>query len=245
MSFVVDLASGFTFQRISSPIHRLDPRSKLAIAISLSIVSLLFRRALPLLVLFLCIVPFVFIARVQSRWLRSLRWLGIFAFVIFAVDFYFYRDLDFSLAMATRFLALTTAFSIFFLTTLPDELGLMLEKLHVPFDISFAFVGAVRFVPVMANEAIQVLDSHRARGFRIRGGPIRRLKQYVPILVTIIISAIKRSNELAESLESKAFGAKKARVDLYELKMRAVDYLCLLLAIAIVAVPIYLGLGGI
>lgn len=242
MAFITDLVTGFTFRKIQSPIHRLDPRSKLIIAISFSVISLLFTRFVQLLALFLCMIPLLFVAKVHRLWIKSLKRLVLFAVLIFAVDMLFYWNLDLSLAMTLRFLTLTTAFSIFFLTTLPDELGLMLEKMHVPYDISFAFVGSVRFVPIIANETVQIIESHHARGFELKkGGLLKRLRRYVPIIVTVIVNAIKRSNELAESLESKAFGAKKERVNLYELRMRVWDYLCIVLAIAAIVAAFYIN----
>lgn len=233
MAFLADITGGFTFRRVSSPIHRLDPRSKLALVAAFSVAAMLFTRFVQMLVLFAFLVPLLLVAKVHRLWLRSARWLILFAAFIFAVNVLVSGSLDLALAFALRFVTLTTAFSLFFLTTLPDELGLMLEKMRVPYDISFAFVSAVRFVPVMAVETAQILDSHRARGFELaKGGPLTRIKRYVPVIVTIIVNAIKRSNELAECLESRAFGAKAKRVNLYDLRMRPRDYLCLLLAVA-------------
>lgn len=237
---MTDVAVGFTYRKVSSTIHRLDPRSKLALVASFSVAALLFSRAIQMLILFLLVLSLVFVAKIHRLWARSLRWLVLFSAFILAVNVFVSRNLDLSFALALRFLTLTTTFSLFFLTTLPDELGLMLEKVHVPYDISFAFVGAIRFVPVMANEAAQIVDSHRARGFEIRKGwPLKRVRRYVPIIVTIIVNAIKRSGELAESLESRAFGAGERRVNLYELEMKTRDYACVVLSLVIVVASIY------
>ena len=50
------------------------------------------------------------------------------------------------------------------------------------------------------------------------------MKKYVPILTPLIVSAIRRSMELAEAMESRAFGASKRRTNLYTLKLKPRDY---------------------
>ena len=65
--------------------------------------------------------------------------------------------LTYSTAMSLRFVILMTAFSLFFLTTSPDDLGLALEQSHIPYEFSFAFTTAVRFVPVLATEAQTIM----------------------------------------------------------------------------------------
>jgi len=87
----------------------------------------------------------------------------MFAVIIFTMNLlslYFYGSygslpaiVERSLAMTVRFLVLIESFSVFFLTTSPDLLGLALEQSHVPYELCFAFTTAVRFVPVLAEEA--------------------------------------------------------------------------------------------
>ena len=51
-----------------------------------------------------------------------------------------------------------------------------------------------------------------------KGNLLVRVKM-VPILIPLIINSIKRAFSIAEALESKAFGAVKARTNYQELKM--------------------------
>ncbi|HIE18716.1 TPA: energy-coupling factor transporter transmembrane protein EcfT, partial [Candidatus Bathyarchaeota archaeon] len=134
-------------------------------------------------------------------------------------------------------------FSIFFLTTSPDMLGLALEQSRIPYELCFAFTTAVRFVPVLAEEAQTIMDAQKARGLEMEGGNFfKRIRNYIPILIPLIVNAIRRSLELAETMESRAWGANRNRTNLYILKMRRKDVLLILISLLILAVSIYISM---
>ncbi len=241
---------GFRFRHVTSPIHNRDPRIKFLFVLAIFVIAIFFMELLPLLVLFFVPLPFVWIAGVKREWLRSLRGAVFLASFIFIFNFvfgYLYRSypstttlLEFSLAMTLRFLVLVESFSIFFLTTSPDHLSLALEQSHVPYEFTFAFTTAVRFVPVLAEEAQTIMDAQKARGLELeRGNFLKRVRNYIPILIPLIVSAIRRSLELAEAMESRAWGASPKRTNLYVLRIKAGDLVLLVLAIGLLASGIY------
>jgi len=238
---------GLKFKRASTPIHRLDPRVKFLISCAIFITAVLFNELLPLLVLFLAQLPLILVARVHREWIQSLKGASIFAVMIFVMNLVVgYMSptssytISFSLAMTVRFLVLVASFSGFFLTTSPDDLGLALEESHIPYEFCFAFTTAVRFVPVLANEAQTIVDAQRSRGLELeKGNFMRRVRNYIPILIPLIVSAIRRSLELAEAMESRAFGAKKTRTSLYILRMKSIDYFVAILTFALFFFAVY------
>jgi energy-coupling factor transport system permease protein len=231
---------GFKFTRIDSPIHKLDPRAKFILTLGFFAASLMFTNVYALLIIFVAQIPGVLLAKTVSRWLRSMRgglFLGVF---IFAMNAIFGTSLASSLAFTLRFFAIMSAFSFFFMTTSADDLGLALEQVHVPYSISFTFTTAVRLVPTMAIDAQTVVDAQRSRGLELdKGNFIKRIKNYIPILIPLIISAIRRSVELAEALESRAFGATEERTSIVTLTMRLPDYLVVLATIIGLALAVY------
>jgi energy-coupling factor transport system permease protein len=241
---------GLKFRKVYSPIHSLDPRMKFIYVIAVFLAAILFGSVIPLTILFLLQIPFVLLAKVQKQWLRSLRgalFLAVFIFVVNIAGNFFTHgftvtpaDLENAFAMTLRFVVLVESFSVFFLTTSPDHLGLALEQSHVPYEFSFAFTTAVRFVPVLAEEAQTIMDAQKARGLELeKGNILKRIRNYVPVLIPLIVSAIRRSLELAEAMESRAWGAAKKRTNLYELKLHRGDYVLLAIIIGILAVTAY------
>jgi energy-coupling factor transport system permease protein len=242
---------GLKFRKVYSPIHNLDPRIKFVYVCVIFVVAIIFGELLPLIVLFMMQIPFVLLAGVQREWLRSLRGAAFLATIIFLTNFLFAyfgarglaESLENAAAMTLRFIVLIESFSIFFLTTSPDNLGLALEQARVPYEFSFAFTTAVRFVPVLAEEAQTIMDAQKARGLELeRGNFLKRIRNYIPILVPLIVSAIRRSLELAEAMESRAWGATKKRTNLYTLKLHRGDFVLLAITIGILALAVYVRL---
>jgi energy-coupling factor transport system permease protein len=252
---------GFRFRKVSSAVHRLDPRIKFFFVIVLFVMAILFSRLLALVVLFFIPLPFVFVAKVGREWLRSLRGAAFLAIFIFASNFifvYFFPGsypeisgsvdtageylflLEHASAMTLRFVVLIASFSVFFLTTSPDHLGLALQQSHVPYEFCFAFTTAVRFVPVLADEAQAIMDAQKARGLELeRGNFLKRVRNYIPILIPLIVNAIRRSLELAEAMESRAWGASEKRTNLYVLKLKRADYILVLLSVLMLIIAVY------
>jgi len=244
---------GLRFRKVYSPIHNLDPRIKFVYVCAIFVAAIIFWEILPLVILFLIQVPFVFLAGVKREWLRSMRGAAFLATIIFLTNFIFSfigagyivtaSNLENAIAMTLRFIVLVESFSVFFLTTSPDHLGLALEQTRIPYEFCFAFTTAVRFVPVLAEEAQTIMDAQKARGLELeRGNFLKRIKNYIPILIPLIVSAIRRSLELAEAMESRAWGATKNRTNLYVLKMHKGDIVLIAITVSMLAVAVYVRL---
>jgi energy-coupling factor transport system permease protein len=241
---------GLRFRKIHSPIHDLDPRIKFVYVCAVFVIAITFWEILPLIALFLMQIPFVLLAKVRRDWLRSMRGAAFLAAVIFLTNFiatfigsgYMFtaRNMESAVTMTLRFVVLVESFSVFFLTTSPDHLGLALEQTQVPYELVFAFTTAVRFVPVLAEEAQTIMDAQKARGLELeRGNFLKRIRNYIPILIPLIVSAIRRSLELAEAMESRAWGATKNRTNLYVLKMHKGDFALVVITIGIIITAVY------
>jgi energy-coupling factor transport system permease protein len=242
--------SGLKFRKVYSPIHNLDPRIKFIYVCSIFAVAIMFGELLPLMALFLLQIPFVVVAGVKREWLRSMRGAAFLATFIFLTNFiasyigagyvFTAKILETAVAMTLRFIVLVESFSVFFLTTSPDHLGLALEQTHVPYEFVFAFTTAVRFVPVLAEEAETITDAQKARGLELeRGNFLKRIRNYIPVLIPLIVSAIRRSLELAEAMESRAWGAPKKRTNLYTLKVHRGDVVLIALTALTLVAAVY------
>ena len=234
---------GFKFTKLDSPLHRLDPRSKFILIIGFFVSALMFTNIFVLLVVFFAQVPVVLLAKTVRRWLQSMRGMLVYGGFIFVMNLIFGTALVQAIAFSIRFLGVVSAFSIFFMTTSADDLGLALEKIHAPYSIAFTFTTAVRLVPTMAVDAQTVVDAQRSRGLELdKGNFMKRIRNYVPILIPLIISAIRRSVELAEALEARGFGATEKRTSIVTLKMRPADYAVICATIIGLGIAVYVWL---
>lgn len=244
MSFL----EGFRFKPRESPVHRLDPRSKFVLLVCYTIISLAFTEFIPLLLIFFSTVAWIYAARSLREWARTMRGVAFFLLVIFLLNMVSVPEnrLNYSIAMVLRFAALTSIFSLFFLTTTPDELALAMEVSGVPRDYSLMFTMSLRFVPTLARDLQIVMDALRSRGLELEGGNfIERVKNYSYLLVPLIVYEIRRSLMIAEALEARGYGAVKKVEPYYELRFSSYDYLLTIgcsAAVAFIAVARVLGL---
>jgi len=246
----MSLLEGLRFTRGDTFIHKMDPRVKFTFTALIFTSAIMFQKIIPLIIIMAVQMPLIFVAKIQKEWWKSLKG-GIFlAMIIFStniISFYFfqgnkltYGQVETALGLTVRFLVLITSFSLFFLTTSPDDLSLALEKVRIPYEFNFAFITAIRFVPVLADEAQSIIDAQRSRGLELdKGNFLLKIRKYIPILLPLIINSIRRSLELAEAMESRAFGSTKERTNLYELKMKNTDYVIILVCIIIFAGVVY------
>jgi len=217
--------SAFEFKRKDTYIHKLDPRTKMFMTIVFMTVALLFTTIIPLLITFIITLIPILLAKSVEEWLNSLKGTTILLVFILVINS-FIRDFDFALAMVLRLIVLITAFSVFFLTTHPDDLAQALIQMKVPFDFAFALSMATRYVPTLAREAQTIMDAQMSRGLELqKGGLTQKIKNLIPLIIPLIVNSVRRALSIAESLESRAFGAIKKRTYLYQLKLKKNDFI--------------------
>jgi energy-coupling factor transport system permease protein len=236
----LEFLQAFKFQKKNSFIHNLDPRAKLLFSIVYSVSALLFTELVPLFVLFLTLIPLIFLGKMFKEWMRSIRGLSSLILVIIVLNTYFI-SLAYAISMIIRIFIMITAFSIFFLTVHPNDLALSLISMKVPYEFAFSFSLAFRFVPTIAIEAQNIMDAQQSRGYEMKQtGLINQIKNLFPLLVPLIVSSIKRAFNVAEALESRAFGSIKNRTYYYSIKYSVKDWLFTIYLFLILIISIYI-----
>ena len=236
----LEFLQAFKFQKKNSFIHNLDPRAKLLFSIVYSISALLFTEMVPLLILFLTLIPLIFLGKMFKEWMRSIRGLSSLILIIIVLNTYFI-SLAYAISMIIRIFIMITAFSIFFLTVHPNDLALSLISMKVPYEFAFSFSLAFRFVPTIAIEAQNIMDAQQSRGYEMKQtGLINQIKNLFPLLVPLIVSSIKRAFNVAEALESRAFGTIKNRTYYYSIKYSVKDWMFTIYLFLILVISIYI-----
>jgi len=230
----VKVLAGFDYRRGKTPIHKLDPRSKLVYLVLYSALTVYFKNPLILLLLFVSTIPIVSVGKIWGRWGISIKGSVFFISFIFIFNFIAQvlsgstmADAVLSgISMSIRFVALISIFATFFLTTSPEELTQSMVQLKIPYDYALTFNMAMRFVPTLGKEAGHIMDAQKSRGLELeKGNLMTRIRNYIPVLIPLIISSFRRAELVADAMESRAFGASKKRTSLYVLTMGSNDYL--------------------
>ena len=106
---------------------------------------------------------------------------------------------------------------------------LALDSLRVPYEISFMVLAGLRFLPMLRDEARDVLSAAEMRGLRIKKAPLgKRLKAYMTLTLPIVAGAVRRSERLSVAMEARAFRANPRRTSMRRLRMRRADWIVLI-----------------
>ncbi len=234
------LSGGFIFRKGTSAYHRLDPRVKLLISALMFATTLIVRSVYQLAIVMAFMIAVTAVAKVLKRVGRTMLLTAAFSAFIFLINIVFTRDLAVSALYALRFVAIVVSTSIFFITTSPDELEQVMKTFRLPRDVVFAFVTAVRFIPVMMLDTLQIMDAQKSRGLELeKGNIIRRVRNMIPVLIPLVVNSVIRSGELAEAMESRAYGAVARPTSLVVYRTRGVDKVVALSSVIVFALGAY------
>lgn len=114
----------------------------------------------------------------------------------------------FGVVLAFRMLGMFLTFPLVFLTTPTTQFIAGLTEVGLPYQISFIFTTALRFIPFLYASRQRVIEAQRLRGMDLEGkGIVNAVRQTVPTLVPMITSALRTTSDLEVAIESRAFGA--------------------------------------
>lgn len=230
----------FDYELKKSILHNVDPRVKAIFLLVMVCITIVFRDFIPLLFILAFIFPLIFLGNFFLKWLKAMLTILPLILLIILLNALLLKNVDSpttsGIAMALRFIILTTVFGVFFQTVSPDDISQVFVKFGFPYNFAWAISTAYRFVPTLANEASIIVSAQKARGLQIdRGNIFKRLRNLIPLLVPIFASAMRRSWQLAEAIESRGWNATKKRTYLYSLKLKWWDYLLIIFSLTIFA----------
>ena len=138
---------------------------------------------------------------------------------------------------ALRILLLVVATTLLTLTTSPVEITEALERILRPLrplgvpagELAMTLTIALRFVPTTAEETERIVTAQSMRGARLdSGGPITRVRAWVPVLIAVFFNLFRRADDLAVAMESRCYHGGEGRTSMRVSKMRPVDWATML-----------------
>jgi len=231
----------YLYEAKDTPIHRLDPRTKILILLATFVIAMVPSTVLHALAAFVLVALYVTAARAWSTVARIRGFLMIittFTILIWGVIprgedvlwlFIRRESLVFGVLTAIKIDAILIAGIAFLATTRNEEITIGLVKMGVPYVMCFAFSTALRLVPTFAHTGATVVEAQRSRGLEIGAGSLwNRMKAYIPLMTPIFLVSIRNANLMAMALEARGFGAAKKRTFYIQLRIRAADWIALI-----------------
>lgn len=233
-------------------LYRLDPRSKLLFVVGLTLYLAFSPEPLASLVMLaglhlLCVGYAPTRRRLWTFWqglwplaatlvvLASLSWRAadpLFALGPVSVTG---PSLWAAIGLAARISAVSLGFSLLLWTTQPGDVVAGLNRLGVPFTVGFPVVMALQYVATFRQMFGQIVEAQQSRGLLLaQRNPIRAARTYVPVLVPLLISALRSADSLALALASRGFGSGRRRTFRRQLRFHRIDGLFLAASGAVV-----------
>jgi len=215
-----------------TPIHRLDPRSKMVWSICVLLMVILTWDPFILALVTLSLIPFVFLGKATSRLFQALKSMLFFVIILFALEV-LYFGWYFGFIATMKFVLATSIFSIFFLTTHIDDFAAALNSLRIPFEFTFVLVTSAKYIPILFWEIQDITDAYKARGIELEKSVWKRIRSYATMLVPLIIVTTRRALTMAEAMEARAFGYQRKRTTYRQLHMHLPDYALMIVSVAL------------
>ena len=235
-----------------SPLHKLDPRTKIILAILFIVgvflannpVAFFFLAALTLLLVAISRISF----SIVFKGIKPIFFVLIFTTLInifltegegepllaFWIIRIYKEGIIKAVFMSLRVIILIIGTSMFLTyTTSPisltdgiESLLKPLKKIGVPVHLfAMMMTIALRFIPTLVEETEKIMNAQKSRGADFTSGSIvKRAKALIPLLVPLFVSSFKRAEELATAMECRCYRGDKNRTKFIELKYKGLDF---------------------
>jgi len=119
------------------------------------------------------------------------------------------------------------------MTTPERDLVQGLVRLGLPVSWGLVLAMALRYPATLRELFFTVREAQQSRGLRLEGRGLRRARAHLPILIAMLVAALRSIERLAMALEARGFGGPARRSSLRVLRMRPLDWLTLAITLAL------------
>ena len=257
------------YKDTGSALQRLSPFVMLAWTAAMVVAALLLQHPLFLAALAASTVPVVVAARVSHDWLVLMKlaaWMCLaivlvnvivsnegahvlaeagFSLPVLGTPRITLEALAFGGAMSMRLLVMVAAFGLLNLSVHPDDLMRAVMKLRLPYKSVLVTSLSTRFVPVLLADAGTIADVQRSRGLEFdSGGLLQRIQSRAALVLPLLSNSLDRAVQLAEAMESRAYGARPRRTFYRDVPVTPDDVAAIVLVSGAVASVIAVRVAG-
>lgn len=247
-----------------SALHRLNPLTKIILALSIILISFISPGywTAPLLLL-IFVVPLCFIGRVSKEYFTTALRLIIpaagFIFIMQALfqpvgqtvifKFWFLditqESLLFAFRISMRITVMISAFTLLLMTTHPSELMSDLTRRGLPGQFAYVIISSLQILPQMQSKAQTIIAAQRSRGLDTESSFLRRASLLVPLVGPLVFGSLVEVEERAIAIEARGFTSTHIKTSLHEIPDSNADkvirWMLIILVIASLALRLWLS----
>lgn len=249
-------------------IHRLDPRFKLTELIVFYVFVFIADSFLSIALLCLFLLLIIALSKVPLKlYLKNLKIILPIVIITALLNAFYVSDgrvlfswwivsvstggLIRAALMSARILLLILFSAVLTYTTTPTALTDAIESLLSPLKfiglgeavhtLAMMMTITLRFIPSLTEETDKIISAQKARGADFEsGGLITKVKAFLPVLIPLFLSSVRRAYELATAMECRCYTGGKGRTRMKKLHATKYDYVTAGVCIIISALIIVL-----
>lgn len=227
----------------NSLLHRLNPLTKIVLALSIILVSFLspWYWTAPALLL-VVIVPLVLAGNVAKEYFFT-----VFRLILPAVGFIFVmqalfqpvgetvifkiwfldvtqESLAFAFQVSIRIAVMISSFTLLLMTTHPSELMIDLTRRGLPGQFAYVIISTLQILPQMQSKAQTIIAAQRSRGLDTESSFLRRAGSLIPLVGPLVFGSLVEVEERAIAIEARGFTSKRVKTSLHEIPDTTADH---------------------
>ena len=139
------------------------------------------------------------------------------------------EELFYLFNVVIKYFAVTPSVFIFLVTTDPSEFAASLNKVGLPYTISYSVAIALRYIPDIQGDFRRIRNAQEARGIEMsaKAKLMDRITRVASIIFPLLFSTMDRIDVVSNAMELRGFGKKKKRTWYAMKPLRRNDYLVL------------------
>lgn len=238
----------------NSPLHRMNPLTKLLMTLCICVASFLTENLFVLGFLLLFDLCIGFVAGIPRRSFTILRGLLRVSAFLFVLQVLFVRRgqrlfwivTDEGLLTAAKVVLRLTIVCmpvalILAVTQVADMANAMVKILHVPYQYAFTVTTAIRFIPLLMEEMSGIMEAQTARGVEFDTKNVfRKAGLLIPLCAPLLISAVRKTGATAMAAEARGFSLRTNRSGYKQYGFAAVDLCGVLLSAGLTVLAVLL-----
>jgi energy-coupling factor transport system permease protein len=144
----------------------------------------------------------------------------------------------FALLLSIRLLTVVALLPAVTMTTPIHRLVLGLVRLGLPYTVAYTATTTLNLIPILQEEAQNVVDAQKLRAFHAfeTGSLWEKLRAYPPLVIPLVIGAMRRAQLMSIAMDTRGFGAYPERTYVHSIEMSRKDWLVLIMGLSLCAV---------
>ena len=262
------------YSEIDSPIHKLSGASKLIALILWAIASMVTYNTFLLIGMFIFSVVVFKISKVPFKKVSFVLYFILVFLLINNIAIFIFSPLEgvkiynsrtdlftiigpytvtieqlfYQFNITLKYFSIIPMALLFIVATNPSEFAASLNKIGVNYKIAYSVAIALRYVPDIQKDYMDISFAQQARGIDMskKEKVSKRIKQSVAILIPLIFSSLDKIETISTGMELRAFGIKKKRTWYSERSFKIGDYItvAIMMAILLMAIACNVYNGG-